>query len=171
MTLEELNRLEAHAAADALQRCCGSTQWVSQMLASRPFSAREDLFRKSEDIWWRLAESDWKEAFAHHPRIGDVEGLRLKFASTASWAEGEQAGIQSASEDVLGKLATANRIYEERFGYIFIVCATGKSAEQMLELLNARLRNRPDVELKIAAEEQAKITRIRLEKLLTSPSS
>jgi len=166
VTLIELNTLDRKTGTEVLQRCCGSTQWVSQMLEARPFASLDHLMQQSEEIWWRLSEADWKEAFRHHPQIGDLASLREKFAATASWAEGEQSGVRSASEEILQKLAEGNRLYAERFGYIFIVCATGKSAEEMLNLLNARLSNPPEIEIKLAAGEQAKITRLRLEKLL-----
>ncbi len=116
-------------------------------------------------IWWRLSKADWLEAFAAHPRIGDIDALRARFAPTAAWASREQAGVLGASGDVLNELAIGNRRYEARFGYIFIVCATGKTAEEMLALLGQRLSNDPDVEIKIAAAEQMKITRIRLERI------
>ena len=109
---------------------------------------------------------DWKEAFAHHPKIGDFESLKKKFASTRGWAEQEQSGSQNASMAVLQALALANQTYENRFGYIFIVCATGKSAEEMLKILESRLNHDPKIEIKIAAQEQDKITKIRLEKLI-----
>ena len=112
-----------------------------------------------------MLPADWLEAFAAHPRIGDLDALRKKFASTANWCAGEQAGVAAADEAVLTALADGNRAYEARFGYIFIVCATGKSAAEMLAILTARLANDPEVELKVATAEQAKITRLRLEKL------
>ena len=108
----------------------------------------------------------WREAFTHHPRIGDVAVLRERFASTAVWARGEQAGVAAADERTLAALAEGNRAYEARFGYVFIVCATGLKADQMLAMLNARLSNDAETEMRIAAEEQMKITRLRLEKLL-----
>ena len=137
------------------------------MTAHRPFADAAALFALADACWAGLSRDDWLEAFAHHPRIGDVEGLRTRFANTRAWAAGEQAGTASASEAVLQALTEGNRAYEARFGYIFIVCATGKSAEEMLGLLHARLPNDPAAELPIAAEEQRKITRLRLEKLLT----
>lgn len=160
-----LNTLSEEPARAALERCCGAHRWVEGMLARRPFASGGDLAAASETVWGSLGHDDWLEAFSHHPKIGDVEGLRRKFASTATWAAGEQAGVSAATEDVLARLAAGNEAYERRFGYIFIVCATGKTAGEMLALLEARLGNPPEVELAIAAGEQAKITRIRLEKL------
>ena len=167
MTLDELNRLPAGEAGEAFERCCGSSRWVAGMLAARPFTDAPALFAAAARAAEPLERDDWLEAFSHHPRIGDVSTLRAKFANTAAWAATEQRGAAAAAEETLASLAEGNRAYERRFGYIFIVCATGKSAEEMLALLRARLDNPPDRELPIAAEEQRKITRLRLEKLLT----
>ena len=136
------------------------------MLAARPFASAEALHAASDRVDASLERADWLEAFTHHPKIGDISSLRAKFANTKGWASGEQSGTASASEETLVGLADGNRDYEDRYGYIFIVCATGKSADEMLGLLRARLGNDPAQELRIAAAEQAKITRIRLEKLL-----
>ncbi|MFP2905705.1 2-oxo-4-hydroxy-4-carboxy-5-ureidoimidazoline decarboxylase [Pyxidicoccus sp. 3LFB2] len=166
--LERLNKLLASEARAELLRCCGSSRWADGMVRSRPFRDAEHLFAESAWLWKQTGPEDWREAFTHHPRIGDVSQLRAKFASTASWSSQEQGGVSGADEAVLQGLAEGNAEYERRFGFIFLVCATGKSAAEMLELLRARLDNAPDEELRIAAEEQAKITRIRLEKLLAS---
>lgn len=131
-----------------------------------PFQNKEELLAAAEEVWFKLLPNDWLEAFAHHPKIGDLNSLRAKFASTRQWAEGEQASVSTASEEVLRALAEGNAAYERKFGYIFIVCATGKSAEEMLAILQARLPNEHATELFLAAVEQSKITRIRLEKLL-----
>jgi 2-oxo-4-hydroxy-4-carboxy-5-ureidoimidazoline decarboxylase len=136
------------------------------MAALAPFKSRAQLFGEADNRWWRLAPADWLEAFTHHPQIGaDVEALRAKFAVTADWSEGEQAGIGAASEETLQTLASENTRYAERFGFIFIVCASGKSATQMLALLQGRADNHPAQEIFIAAGEQNKITALRLEKL------
>lgn len=166
MTLDELNQLSQEQAAEQLALCCGSRRWATQMAQGRPFASEQELFELAESIWWDLDEEDWLEAFSHHPKIGGVDKLREKFASTRSWADGEQKGVAQATEDVLERLARGNDLYEERFGYIFIVCATGKSAEEMLSLLEERIDNDAADELRIAAGEQNKITRIRLKKLL-----
>jgi 2-oxo-4-hydroxy-4-carboxy-5-ureidoimidazoline decarboxylase len=137
------------------------------MVARRPFGDAQALLRAADEVWAGCAEPDWREAMTHHPRIGDVSRLREKFAATASWSSQEQKGVGAASEETLHALAEGNRAYEARFGFIFLVCATGKSADEMLSLLRARLDNAPSDELRIAAGEQAKITRIRLEKLLS----
>ena len=161
-----LNSLDETAASEALSRCCGATRWVSAMVAARPFSSRTHLLGVAEEIWWRLEGKDWQEAFSHHPKIGaDVERLREKFAATAAWSEGEQAGVGVASDETLNKLARGNTDYESRYGWIFIVCASGKSADEMLALLGERMENDPVDEQRVAAGEQAKITRLRLEKL------
>lgn len=167
MTLDELNALAPAEAHDALGRCCGASRWVAAMIAARPFASAEALYAEADAVWARMAREDILEAFDHHPRIGDVAGLREKFASTAQWAGNEQSGTATASERVLEDLAAGNQAYEARFGHIFIVCATGKRADEMLSLLQARLGNEADAELAIAAEEQRKITRLRLEKLLS----
>ena len=166
MTLDQLNRLDEAAARAALERCCGARRWVEGVCAARPFRDRAALFEAAERAFGGLERADWLEAFAHHPRIGDLAALRAKYASTAAWAGEEQRGAAGAGEAVLAALADGNRAYEERFGYIFIVCATGKSANEMLTLLRARMPNPPEREIGNAAGEQMKITRLRLEKLL-----
>jgi 2-oxo-4-hydroxy-4-carboxy-5-ureidoimidazoline decarboxylase len=168
MTLSELNNLPKSTLTDALRKCCGSTAWVEAMAQIFPVSDKETLFEQASSIWYSLSDNDWREAFTHHPKIGDINSLKEKFASTSAWAAGEQAAVQHSSQAVLEALADGNTRYEEKFGYIFIVCATGKSAEEMLELLQARLPNEPAEEIKIAMAEQAKITQIRLEKLLAA---
>jgi 2-oxo-4-hydroxy-4-carboxy-5-ureidoimidazoline decarboxylase len=164
--LSRLNEGPAGEAREELRRCCGASRWTEAMTARRPFRDREALLAAADEVWWGLEESDWREAFAHHPKIGDADALRARFAPTREWAAGEQAGVRGASAEVLDALAASNRAYEERFRTIFIVCASGKTADEMLALLRARLPNDPRDEIRIAAAEQAKITRVRLEKLL-----
>jgi 2-oxo-4-hydroxy-4-carboxy-5-ureidoimidazoline decarboxylase len=135
------------------------------MTNRRHFSSDAELHAVAGEQWAALNRDDWLEAFVAHPRIGDVEALRRKFASTAAWCASEQAGAANAANEVLHSLAEGNHAYEAKFGYIFIVCATGKTAEEMLAILRARLPNDPDTEIHLAAAEQAKITRLRLEKL------
>lgn len=166
MQLAELNHLLPEQRKEALTKCCGSTLWVEKMDSLFPFPDKETLLKKGDEVWQDLNKEDWLEAFTHHPKIGDINSLKEKFASTAQWAEGEQASMQQAAEEVIVELARGNAAYEEKFGYIFIVCATGKSAAEMLQILKSRLPNNEEEELKIAASEQAKITRIRLNKLL-----
>jgi 2-oxo-4-hydroxy-4-carboxy-5-ureidoimidazoline decarboxylase len=161
-----LNALSRDAASEVLTRCCGAQRWVQGMLARRPFASHTAMSAAAVEIWAQLGPDDYREAFAHHPEIGsNLEELRQKFAKTAAWSQAEQSAALDASEATLYALRDGNRAYRERFGYSFIVCATGKSAEEMLALLQARLKHAPDVELGIAAAEQAKITHLRLEKL------
>ncbi len=166
MTLHEFNILLKQQLIEVLTKCCGSSSWVNKMLPFVPADDMIELLEDAEEQWWQCNEEDWKEAFTHHPKIGDVDSLAKKFASTSQWALGEQSGVNIASAETIKALAEGNRLYEEKFGYIFIVCATGKSAEEMLEILKERLRNDPAKEIKIAADEQNKITKLRIEKLL-----
>jgi 2-oxo-4-hydroxy-4-carboxy-5-ureidoimidazoline decarboxylase len=163
--MEPWRRLDGATPDEAqklLRTCCGATHWVNRMLARRPFGSLTALLTAAREEWFRLAPEDWREAFSHHPKIGDRDALRQRFAGTGHISEKEQEGVNSASDEVLTRLADGNREYEERFGYIFIVCATGKSATEMLALLEARLQNDPDAEIRIAAGEQARITELRL---------
>ncbi len=163
--LEELNAasdLEAHAA---FLQCCGSTKWARRMVERRPFKDRSELFVTADAVWKALETDDWLEAFAAHPKIGEEKSSDSSHASR--WATEEQSGARLAEQETLEELADANREYERHFGYIFIVCATGKSADEMLGLLRSRLANDPFTELPVAAEEQRRITRLRLEKLLS----
>ena len=146
-----------------LRACCGSTRWVERMLVRRPFGSREALLKAARDEWFSLLPGDWLEAFSHHPPIGDRASLAARFPATHHLSEREQAGVGDARAEVLTALAAANQAYADRFRFIFIVCASGKSAEEMLRLLQARLPNDRDTELQVAAEEQAKITALRLD--------
>jgi 2-oxo-4-hydroxy-4-carboxy-5-ureidoimidazoline decarboxylase len=164
-----LNALEPDAAAAALRRCCGAEGWVRAMLAARPFVSTLALHEQALRVWKGLEASDYLEAFSHHPQIGeDLDELRKRFAATHSLSSREQAGVHDADESTLLALREGNRAYRERFGHIFIVCATGKSASEMLALLRQRMGNEPAAELAFAAAEQAKITRLRLDGLGTS---
>jgi 2-oxo-4-hydroxy-4-carboxy-5-ureidoimidazoline decarboxylase len=164
MTVEAFNQLENEEKKQLLLQCCGSTGWVEKMLQLPASTNFTQLLGHAEEQWYRCNEEDWKEAFRHHPKIGDIHSLRKKFSSDR-FAGREQAGITDAGEPVLQALAEANELYEKRFGYIFIVCATGKSANEMLDILHSRLDNKPVEEIKIAMAEQNKITMIRLKKL------
>lgn len=166
MTLHELNTLPRQQLSDVLLKCCGSPAWVNKMLPFFPAEDLVEILEDAEEQWFLCSEADWKEAFAHHPRIGDLDSLQKKFASTAEWASGEQSGVRSASQEMLAALAEANKKYEKKFGYIFIVCAAGKSAGEMLALLETRMQNSLEVEIEMAADEQNKITKLRIEKLL-----
>ncbi|HUR65785.1 MAG TPA: 2-oxo-4-hydroxy-4-carboxy-5-ureidoimidazoline decarboxylase [Chitinophagaceae bacterium] len=165
MTLHDLNTLSQSQLREELFKCCGSSAWVQRMLPFIPAEDLVELLEDAEEQWWLCNEDDWKEAFTHHPKIGDIDSLKKKFASTAQWASGEQAAVNTATDEILTALAEGNRSYEEKFGYIFIVCATGRSAEEMLTMLQERLQNDPAEEIKIAADEQNKITKLRIEKL------
>ena len=163
-SIDALNNLDPEARHRLLERCCGARRWLSGMLAQHPYRDWSHVQQAADDIWWSLAAADWQEAFAHHPRIGDLDSLRAKFAPTRAWAAGEQAQVQEATESVLQGLAQGNAEYEAKFGYIFIVCATGKSAAEMLSLLQERLPHSPQAELRIAAEQQRQIMQLRLDK-------
>ncbi len=167
MTLHEINTLTKDALKAELFKCCGSTNWVSKMLVFFPMDDLVELLEDAEEQWYACTEADWQEAFTHHPKIGDVESLAKKFAATADWASGEQSAVSAASGEVLAELSAANEAYENKFGYIFIVCATGKTAEEMLSLLQERLSNSPAEEIRIAMDEQNKITLLRLQKLIS----
>ncbi len=171
MTLDELNQLDVAAAGKVFTQCCAAQRWVQGMVQVRPFHDESALFSAADAIWNTMTEADWREAFLAHPQIGNVNTLREKFANTKALAAGEQASVQVASEATLQALATGNQDYLEKFGFIFIVFATGKSAADMLALLQARLPNSREQELRNAALEQHKITRLRLEKLLAATGS
>ena len=160
MTLDELNKLSIMEARAAFELCCGARRWIDGMLMRKPYVDAKDLQTAGREIWGILNPEDWKEAFTHHPRIGDIKLLRAK------WASDEQSGAAGASEETIQALKKLNDEYYEKYGYIFIVCATGKSANEMLTLLKSRMANDADEEFKIAAAEHAKITALRLEKLI-----
>jgi 2-oxo-4-hydroxy-4-carboxy-5-ureidoimidazoline decarboxylase len=159
-----LNALPETEARAALASCCGAARWVAAMAARRPFPSTAALQAEAEAVWASLGREDVLEAFAHHPRIGGDAAAKAGPHAQA-WSQQEQARVVGADAATRAALAAANQRYFERFGYIFIVCATGKSAGEMLGLLEARLPNDPARELAVAATEQAKITRLRLEKL------
>jgi 2-oxo-4-hydroxy-4-carboxy-5-ureidoimidazoline decarboxylase len=169
MTLHDLNTMPQPQLRQELLNCCGSLAWAKIMLTHFPVDDLVELLENAEEVWFECSEDDWKGAFSHHPKIGDRESLAEKFATTPvanDWAASEQSGVKTASEQTLDALAEGNREYEKKFGFIFIVCATGLSAEEMLEMLNSRLKNSPAAEIKIAADEQNKITKLRIEKML-----
>lgn len=160
MTLAELNRLPEARAEAELTRCCASQRWAHLMAAERPFAGASVMAAVAQRLWWSLAAADWLEAFAAHPRIGE--------RTPSAWPAQEQGRAAEIGDDVRARLAAGNREYEKRFGYTFIVCATGKSAEEMLAILEQRLHHEPADELQIAADEQRKITELRLNKLITT---
>jgi len=164
--LEKLNNAPHEIAEARFLDCCGSQAWARKMTEMRPFADSTALVKQANQIWQNLEPENWLEAFDAHPKIGARQAAPKQQAQSADWSHGEQSGTRTAADSVLDALAEANRLYEEKFGYIFIVCATGKSAEEMLEICCKRVYNTADIELCIAAEEQRKITEIRLKKLL-----
>jgi len=159
MTLAQLNGLDPADAETEFRRCCGSARWARGMVEARPFVSIEAMTRAGDACWAAQAPEDWLEAFAAHPEIGEQKAASV-------WSTQEQAGMASAAQDLRARLAALNAAYRSRFGYIFIVCATGKSLAEMLLMLEARLSNNPEIELRIAVEEQRKITGLRLAKLI-----
>lgn len=162
--LRALNALPADEAAERFASCCGASNWVKAMVDARPFADEAALLDRAAAAWNRLAPADWLEAFRAHPRIGSRAADGPSTMRAERWSTGEQAGVQHDSDR--DALRLANDLYERRFGWIFIVCATGKSGHEMWEQLRARLANTPDAELRIAAREQQAITALRLQKLL-----
>jgi len=141
------------------------------MVDERPFVNVDELLGKADSIWWSLEPDDWLAAFRSHPKIGERKAAEEVADQARAWSEAEQSGTRDAAEETAQALSEGNREYEQRFGYIFIVCATGKTAEEMLGILRERLSNDSDKELRVAAEEQRKITRLRLKKLVGSLES
>lgn len=168
-TLQWLNALPRPDAINAFRRCCGASAWCDKMADSRPLATPAALRTTADAVFDSLADSDWLQAFACHPRIGDFASLKMKYAGNREWSAGEQAGAQAADDHTLHRLAELNHAYEQEFGYLFIVCASGKSAAEMLTILETRLQHKPEDELPIAAAEQRKITHLRLAKLTPDP--
>ncbi len=167
ITLETLNSLSEHDAYSQLELCCTSRAWITKMVESRPFKNGEDLIKIAASIWYNdCTLKDFKEAFSGHPKIGDIESLKKKYADSANWASDEQSEMSEANTETIEALAKANTSYQDKFGYIFIVSASGKSAEEMLAIINARLSHAKDDEIYVAINEQHKITVIRLVKLI-----
>jgi allantoicase len=165
-SLERFNRLPRQRALRALLDCCGSKKWSQQMAACRPFAGESELFEAADKTWSALAREDWLEAFLHHPPIGETRATARPSATASRWSAKEQSSAQKAAPEVLEALAAQNRAYVEKFGFVFLICATGKSSDEILNAFRQRLPDDPDTELHVAAEEQRKITRLRLEKLL-----
>ena len=159
MTLSQLNSMSAETVREALLSCCGSEAWVADMIARRPFIDDASLHAQADEVWWQLAERDWLEAFSKHPKIGERR-------DSAKWSAVEQSGMAQTSADAVESMYRRNIEYMDKFGWIFIVCATGKSAAEMIAILEERLGNDPAAEVSVAAGEQAKITHLRLTKLL-----
>lgn len=166
MKLIELNRMPAAEAEAAFLDCCGARRWARTMAAARPFADLEAVAARAEHEWWKLPPGDWQEAFRAHPRIGETQGDDGHAGGRAAgWSAGEQSGVGDA-DALRTELAAANRAYEERFGHLYVVCASGRSGREMLADLRTRLDHSADEEIRVAAGEQAAITRLRLEKLL-----
>jgi OHCU decarboxylase len=163
--LEILNSWSPEQANAEFLKCCGSRTWARAMNGTRPFATVAQLLVTADDVWSSLGNEDWLEAFHAHPKIGEKQAATAQSEQAQEWSAREQAGTYEATAKTKAALADGNRKYIERFGFIFIICASGKSAEEMLASLNSRLQNDAQTELKIAAEEQRKITRLRLEKL------
>lgn len=178
MDLAALNALDAGAAARAFLRCCGSARWARLMAEARPFASADGMAGGADAIWQSLDPSDWLEAFAAHPQIGEGTSARCDADPTdraarpgpPTWSDQEQAAVAGTPGQTRRRLAQANRDYQARFGYIFIVCATGKTGDEMLAMLEMRMRHDRAEELATAAEEQRKITQLRLIKLLEQES-
>ena len=163
MDLDTLNLLPAAEAEAELLACCGSKRWAAAVAARRPFRDAGHLREAADEAWWALDEADWLEAFEAHPRIGE---RAVGGGSHARWSAGEQAEAQRSEETVRDEIARHNVDYEHRFGHVFLICASGRSGEEILGELRRRVGNPAEIELRTAAEEQAKITRLRLKRLI-----
>lgn len=166
--LARWNKLPPSDAAEEILPCCGSKAWARGMAARRPLEDGKALLTACDVVWRFLPESDWLEAFRSHARIGEAPAPRSSTSRSPEWSVGEQRRVGAASQDVKAALAEGNRAYEKRFERIFIVCATEKSAEEIMAILERRLSNDDMTELQEAAEQQRQIMHIRLKKWLTS---
>ena len=164
--LGRFNALAPEAAREELLKCCGAKRWADAVEQGRPYLSLWHLIAQANDVWRSLDRDDWLEAFRSHPKIGERKAANPVATKSQEWSAKEQQGIANAPSEEVDKLARLNRAYEEKFGFIFIVCATGKSSGEILALLEQRLNNAPEAELPIAAAEQARITELRLRKLL-----
>jgi len=162
-----LNSLTADEAAKELLQCCGSSRWARQMSNERPYSTLDNLITHAHQVWWALTTDDWLEAFRSHPKIGEKKASDKVSAQSQQWSGQEQAGVSNASRQTVDSLAEFNRDYEQKFGFIFIICATGKTSGEMLAAIQERIAHDYDTELRLAAAEQVKITELRLRKLLS----
>ena len=166
--VRRLNQLPAELAEAEYLKCCGSTRWAKLMTEARPFANFQEVSSKADEIWASLGEEDWLEAFRAHPKIGERKAAAAQSQQAANWSAQEQSQTQQAADKTKAAIAEGNRVYEDRFGFIFIICATGKSAEEIANALKERLAHDAATELRIAAEEQRQITQLRLKKLLTT---
>lgn len=168
MDLKSLNSLPHDDAVNALLQCCGSRRWADNVANNRPYQNVEKLIGSANDVWWSLDRADWLEAFRSHPKIGEKKAATQVSEQSSQWSGQEQAGVSDASREAVDALAALNWAYEQKFGFIFIICATGKTSEEMLFALRQRIENDAETELPIAAAEQRKITELRLKKLMSS---
>ncbi len=159
--LAGFNTLPADRAEEALLACCSSRRWARAVAAGRPFGSADELYTAAESALAELTGPDIDEALAGHPRIGERAG-----PGHSAWSSREQAGMAGSPDDIQAALAEGNRAYEERFGHVYLVCATGKSAEELLTILKTRLENDPATERRVVRTELGKINRIRLERML-----
>jgi 2-oxo-4-hydroxy-4-carboxy-5-ureidoimidazoline decarboxylase len=166
--LARWNGLPIDEAAAEILSCCGSRAWARKLASLRPFAEEESLFRAAEACWQDLPEEDWLEAFRSHPRIGEQHAQSKTTATSAAWSRSEQGQMKDADAEIVSRIRQGHRAYEERFGRIFIVCATGKQPAEMLAILETRLNNAPDVELVESATQQQQITQLRLKKWLAA---
>ena len=165
MNLSEFNHGDQEKIIVSLLKCCGSSKWAKNIILARPFSSIDNLINFSEKVWLELDKDDYLEAFAAHPKIGEKKPPEISI-NTEKWTRKEQSGMTTATYQIRQELEKNNLIYEKKFGYIFIICATGKSGKEMLELLKIRIGNNPMTEIMIAAQEQNKITKLRIRKLI-----
>lgn len=166
--IERFNRLTRAQGRRALLDCCGSKKWAERLLGQRPFASAERLYDAADKVWAELSRKDWLEAFRHHPPIGGTKTQEKQSKTARQWSAEEQGASQRAARETLAVMAAANEAYEAAFGHVFLICASGKTGEEILQNLQQRLSNDAEVELQVAAEEQRKITRLRLRKLLES---
>ena len=164
-TLQAWNNADEATALDAMLACCGAQNWASAMVALRPMENVFELSEAADRVWAAMTESDWMEAFSCHPRIGERKAAQAT-AKSASWSGQEQSSVATAEATVLTELAEGNGEYEAKFGFTYIVCATGKTADEMLAILKRRLTNDRVTELRNATEQQRQITQVRLGKWL-----
>lgn len=163
--LDRWNAVDAAEAAREVLPCCGSRMWAEGLAARRPFSSTAEFVAASDEVWWALPQADWQEAFDSHPRIGQ-QHAKTALAQSLAWSSQEQQMAAAEDEAVKAELRDANRRYEEKFGRIFIVCASGRSAAEILRIVERRMQNPPDLELREAAEQQQQITQLRLRRWL-----
>jgi allantoicase len=166
--IEWLNALRPEEAVKALLQCCGSSRWAQLVAEGRPYQSLDALIASANDVWWSLQLHDWLEAFRSHPRIGEKKAAEAVSEQSRQWSGQEQAGVSNASQDTVHSLASLNQAYEQKFGFIFIICATGKTPEEMLSALRERMEHDAEAELPVAAAEQSRITELRLKKLVSS---